>query len=212
VVSDGKVTLTKVAVAGSSEAALQVSGAHGLLVLVGGEVTGNETGAIAGESGRLKITGSKFIGNGLHCEAQKKSKVFIEQSEFSGSKDGVGIFGQSEAVLHIEKSNFRKEAKYGILTETDTTIRDCSVAECGIAGITFLKGAKGKLSDSRIESNTGDGVRIIGGTPDLKGCTIQKNAGYGVVKAKECIDADASGNTVEGNTSGNIITGEFQTG
>jgi hypothetical protein len=194
----------------SADVALQVEGQNGLLVLSGGRVNANGTGAVVSGGGRLKVTNTAFTGNGLHIEALAQSKVFIEGATFSGSTDGVGIIGQSGAVLHIEKSKVSDESKYGIVSATDATIAGGAVSGCGLAGIVFLSGAKGKLTDCAIEGNKGDGVRIIGGTPDLKGCTIQKNGGYGVVRAKECIDADVKGNTVEGNTAGNSVTGEFQ--
>jgi hypothetical protein len=211
IVNGAKATLSKLTISGSPQAGVQVDGAAGgLVTLIGVTVQANGTGVIAGEGGRARISTSKFVGNGLHCDAQDQSAFFIEESEFSGSKDGVGIVAHSGAVLHLENCKVSHEKSYGIVSETDLTIVGASVLACGIAGIAFLDGAKGKITDSTIESNPRDGVHIIGGTPDLKGCKIRKNGGYGIVKAKQCVDADIHGNTIEANKSGHSITGEFQ--
>jgi hypothetical protein len=210
VVANGKLTLDKTTITACPEVAVQLDGTKSLMLLKSAQFISNATAFIATDGARVKMDESIFNGNGLHFEANRGAKIFAVGSNFGNSIDGIGIIMQLDAVLHMERCTISRESKYGLVTATDTTIANSQITDCGLAGIVFLKGAKGKVSESTIEKNKKDGLHIVGGTPEIKDCRINQNAQFGIVKAKECVDADVRGNTVEGNAAGNIVPGQFQ--
>jgi hypothetical protein len=210
VVTNGKVTLDKTTITACREVAVQLDGAKSLMLLKSAQFISNATAFIATGGARVKMDESIFNGNGLHFEASRGAKIFAAGSNFGNSIDGIGIIIQPDAVLYMERCTVGRESKYGLVTATDATIAKSQITDCGLAGILFLKGAKGKVSECTIERNKKDRLHIVGGTPEIKDCSIKENAQFGIVKAKECVDADVRGNTVEGNGAGNIVPGEFQ--
>jgi hypothetical protein len=208
VIATGKVTLEGAIITGSADVAVQVEGEKSLLLLKNTEVGQNRTGLIAFKKARCKIADCVFNENGLHFEGTEGARIFAANSKFSKSTDGIGIVVLSDAVLRMEDCSITDEFTYGLVTGASATISRSQITSCGVAGIVFLKGAKGKVTECQIERNKSSGVRIVGGSPDLKRCVVKDNAQFGIVKAKECIDADVHGNTVEGNGT-NIVTAEF---
>jgi hypothetical protein len=210
VVTNGKMTLDNTTITACREVAVQLDGNKSLMLLKSAQFISNATAFIATGGARVKMEESIFNGNGLHFEANHGAKIFAVGSNFGNSIDGIGIVMQPDAVLYMERCTIGRESRYGLVTATDVTITKSQITDCGIAGIVFLKGAKGKVSECAIEKNKRDGLRIIGGSPEIKDCRIKENAQFGIVKAKECVDADVRGNAVEGNAAGNIVPGEFQ--
>jgi uncharacterized protein YjbI with pentapeptide repeats len=140
----------------------------------------NGTAIQAAEKPFVALTSSEFSENTLHVEVSEGTTLSADASKFKGSKEGLGVFVTSGSTGNFTHCEFSSEAKSALASDSQVTIQDSSISECGICGLFWYGQAKGEVTDTRVSENGPCGIQIMGGQVTVNNSTIEGHTTFGI--------------------------------